>query len=204
MARLVASWDVKIDRPILAEFTRLEHRAVQIAQLQSLQCTDCHSSGFQTTTAFQTKGQAHFRVQESSCYTCHFKNQAFNAGTAECMLCHAPPQGTITVHEGLDEGVRKRLGAPKLGQEPIRMDHSQIVARKVDCRSCHADVIVGDKPVARQNCERCHEQEHYFADWKSPGDGRSREALPRDPRPQAARRLPRLPLADPAPTRQER
>ena len=130
MARLAANWDVKIDRPLLAEFSRLEHRAVQIAQRQSLQCTDCHSSGIQTTTAFQTKGQAHFRVQESSCYTCHFKNQGFNTGTSECMLCHTPPQGTITVHEELPEAVRERLGAPALGKEPVRMDHTQIVARK--------------------------------------------------------------------------
>ena len=29
-------------------------------------------------------------------------------------------------------------------------------------------MIVGDKPVSRQLCERCHEQEQYFADWKTP------------------------------------
>ncbi len=82
------------------------------------------------------------------------------------MGCHTPPQKEITVHEKLGEEVREKLGNDELGKKAIRMDHSEIIARNVDCRSCHADVIVGDSVVTRRDCERCHDQPGFFADWK--------------------------------------
>jgi hypothetical protein len=146
---------------------QLEHRKVRIAQLHSLQCVDCHANSSQSSDSADKGGQHHFQVQKSSCYTCHFNNQAFNTGTAECMRCHTPPQKSITVHDELRKEVREKLSSPALGQKAVRMDHSEIVARKVDCRSCHADVVVGDSVVTRRDCERCHDQPGVFADWKT-------------------------------------
>jgi predicted CXXCH cytochrome family protein len=167
--RLYRQWDLEPDEKLLSEFSQLEHRGVRIAQLQSLQCVDCHSYSSEAAAANGPEaGQPHFRVQRSSCFTCHFNNQEFNVGTAECMLCHTPPQTAITVHEPVGEEVREKLGSPELGAEPIRMDHSDIVARKLDCRACHADVILGESLVTRRDCERCHDQPRYFEDWQAP------------------------------------
>jgi nitrate/TMAO reductase-like tetraheme cytochrome c subunit len=166
LARLCEQWEKPVDRPVLAELIELEHRPVRIAQLKSLQCIDCHSNNMQGLGSTGAAGQHHFSVQKSSCFTCHFNNQAFNTGTAECMRCHTPPQKAITVHEQVGEEVRDKLKSPELGEKSIKMDHSEIVARKVDCRSCHADVIFGDSLVTRRDCERCHDQPSYFADWK--------------------------------------
>ena len=168
LSRLCEPWNVKIDRPLLAEFFQLEHRPVRIAQLQSLQCVDCHANSMREKLDSPAKDiQHHFQVQKSSCYTCHFNNQAFNTGTAQCMGCHTPPQKAITVHEGLSKEVREKLGSSDLGQKTVRMDHSEIVKRKVDCKSCHADVIVGASVVTRRDCERCHDQPGPFVDWKT-------------------------------------
>lgn len=168
MSRLCRKWDADIGRPTLVEFSQLEHRGVRIAQLENLQCTDCHSYNGRWSDFPGQQREHHFQVSGSTCYTCHFNNEAFNTGTAECMLCHTPPQKKITVHEQLSESVRQKLGTEKLGRQPIRMDHSEIVARKIDCRACHADVITGDAAVTRRDCERCHDQPRFFADWKEP------------------------------------
>ena len=78
------------------------------------------------------------------------------------MRCHTPPQKAITVHEELGK-MSEKLGPTEVGQKAVRMDHSEIIARKVDCRSCHADVVVGDSSVAQRDCERCHDQPGVFA-----------------------------------------
>jgi nitrate/TMAO reductase-like tetraheme cytochrome c subunit len=169
LERLGREWGVELDPQLVTEFSQLEHRGVRIAQLQSLQCVDCHSYSSEATAADGPQaGQHHFRVQTSSCFTCHFNNQDFNVGTAECMTCHTPPQAPIVVHETVETDVREKLGSPELGGEPIKMDHSEIIARKLDCRACHADVIIGDSVVTRRDCERCHDQPRFFADWATP------------------------------------
>lgn len=168
LVRLCESWEAKVDRREMAEFIDFEHRPVRLAQLQSLQCVDCHANTIPQSLRLQadTVGQHHFSVQKSSCFTCHFNNQAFNTGTAECMKCHTPPQKAITVHEEVKKDVGDKLKTPELVKKAVKMDHSEIVARKVDCRSCHADVIFGDSVVTRRDCERCHDQPSFYADWK--------------------------------------
>lgn len=174
LTQLCEGWGTPLERSKLGELIELEHRPVRISQLASLQCVDCHSNNLQTAqgpsiaTGKAAEGQHHFSVQTSSCYTCHFKNESFNTGTAACMVCHEPPQKTITIHGDVGEEVHERLNSPALAKAAIRMDHSDIVARNVDCRSCHADVIVGDSAVSRRDCERCHDRADYFADWKPP------------------------------------
>lgn len=168
MMALCRTWDIELERPLLVEYSQLEHRSVRIEQLENLQCVDCHSYSARWSEFPGHQREHHFQVTGSACYTCHFNNESFNTGTAECMLCHTPPKKDITVHEQLSESVRQRLGADGLGREAIRMDHSEIVARRVDCRACHADVIRGDAAVTRRDCERCHDQPRFFADWQEP------------------------------------
>jgi nitrate/TMAO reductase-like tetraheme cytochrome c subunit len=165
LASLCRQWEARLDPALLAEFIQLEHRPVRIAQLQSLQCVDCHANNLQSTTIANASGRHHFSVQTSSCFTCHFNNEGFNTGTGACMTCHEPPQKEITVHQQLSEDVGARLKLPGLESKPVKMDHADIVARKVDCRSCHADVVLGDAIVTRRDCERCHDRAGYFADW---------------------------------------
>ena len=173
MALLCEGWGVDVDRAKLSDLVQLEHRPVRLAQLKSLQCVDCHANNLQDrklmgsdVSSRPLEGQHHFSVQKSSCYTCHFKNQAFNTGTGECMVCHEPPTKQITVHGKVNEDIEAKLKAPALAEAPVLMDHSDIVARNVDCRSCHADVVVGDSSVARRDCERCHDQSSFFSEWK--------------------------------------
>ena len=101
MLRLCVEWSAKLERPALLELFQLEHRSVRIAQLHSLQCVDCHANSMQTSDSRLLNlkpagqdGQHHFQVQKSSCYTCHFNNQAFNTGTGESYAPpHAAPEG---------------------------------------------------------------------------------------------------------------
>ena len=174
MERLCLTWNVSVDRALLMELYQLTHRAVRIAQLHSLQCIDCHANASQGPTSVAAPGQSHFRVQKTSCYTCHFNSQAFNVGTAECMRCHTPPQKAITVHDQIpkqgaadEKSEKKAEEKPKTAEKAIKMDHSEIVAHKVDCRACHADVIVGNSLVTRRDCEHCHDQPEVLASWKT-------------------------------------
>jgi len=48
------------------------------------------------------------------------------------------------------------------------MNHTDIVARKIDCISCHADVAREDSIVTRRDCEQCHDQPRFFEDFKRP------------------------------------
>jgi hypothetical protein len=48
------------------------------------------------------------------------------------------------------------------------MDHRAILERNVSCAACHADVASADSQVTRRDCERCHDQPRFFADWQEP------------------------------------
>jgi hypothetical protein len=54
------------------------------------------------------------------------------------------------------------------GTKLVKMNHAEIIAKKVSCAACHADAIQRDAPVTRRDCERCHDQPRFFADWKQP------------------------------------
>lgn len=122
----------------------LEHRATRLHQLSGLNCAACHT--------FDASGVGHITVEHASCFTCHFTNEAFNRGTAECLRCHEAPTRSILVHDRPSASV----------VSPVLMDHQDIVRRNVDCASCHFDVVRGDTRVTARDCERCHDQAKFL------------------------------------------
>ena len=169
LAALCEEWKVQVERATLVEFSQLRHREVRLAQLDNLQCTSCHSYHATDQAAIRReKVGNHFQVSTTTCFTCHFNNESFNTGTSSCLSCHSPPQQEITVHAqmalpGTEEGEKKEAGT-KL----VKMNHAEILAKKVSCASCHADAIQHDAIVTRRDCEQCHDQARFFTDWKEP------------------------------------
>lgn len=170
-ARLVAQSheaDPSIPRETLVEFSQLRHRSVRIQQLTELQCTNCHAYRSTHNGPRPRHSGQHFEVATTTCFTCHFNNEGFNTGTSECMTCHIPPQKEITVHaKMLIEGGDQPEAKPP-GTELVKMNHAEILAKKIACVSCHADAVQKDATVTRRDCERCHDQARFFADWKEP------------------------------------
>jgi nitrate/TMAO reductase-like tetraheme cytochrome c subunit len=168
LASLARGWNAAVERHTLVEFSQLLHRRVRVAQLGDLQCTNCHSYHSPTRDAPGSAADHHFSVQTTTCFTCHFNNEEFNTGTNSCLMCHSPPQGEITIHKELTSQAGQRLNAPALTSKPVKMNHADILAQQVDCIACHADVARDDSTVTRRDCERCHDQPRFFADWKEP------------------------------------
>jgi nitrate/TMAO reductase-like tetraheme cytochrome c subunit len=168
LAALARGWNAAVERHTLVEFSQLLHRGVRIAQLGDLQCTNCHSYHSPSAGSPGRAADHHFSVQTTTCFTCHFNNEAFNTGTNSCLMCHSPPQGEIIVHKELTPEAGQKLKAPELTKKPVKMNHADILAQKVDCIACHADVARDDSTVTRRDCERCHDQPRFFDDWKEP------------------------------------
>lgn len=128
------------------ELDRLEHRRVRLDQLGGLNCSACH--------AFNPSLSSHFTADRQVCFTCHFTHEDFNRGTAECLGCHEPPSRAVSVHGGAG-------GA----SDAVVMDHQDIVKRKIDCASCHLDVLRGDARVTERDCTHCHDQSRFMVDF---------------------------------------
>ncbi len=167
MESLCRGWNADVGRDTLIEFSQLHHRSVRLAQLKDLHCVNCHSYHSPTDNK-PGVASSHFQVSTTTCFTCHFNNEGFNIGTSTCLMCHTPPQTEITVHEQLPKQAVEGLKAPELAEKTVKMNHADIVARKVDCISCHADVAREDSVVARRDCEQCHDQPRFFAEFKQP------------------------------------
>jgi nitrate/TMAO reductase-like tetraheme cytochrome c subunit len=168
MTELTSSWNLPLPEKELEQFSILNHRQVRVAQLDDLQCTNCHTYSAQEPGLQRDGAAHHFTATTTSCYTCHFNNEGFNSGTNRCLLCHTLPTQQITVHPEMSPEDLKRLNSSELTQAPVKMDHQSILERKVDCIACHADVASEDSLVTRRDCERCHDQARYFSDWKEP------------------------------------
>lgn len=126
----------------------LEHRLVRLNQLAGLNCAACHS--------YDPDGGNHFKVDRQTCYTCHFTHEQFNRNTGTCLNCHEPPTRQIVIHETTST----------TQQTPVLMNHQDIVARGIDCASCHLDVVRGDSAVTLRECTHCHDQQQYLAGFE--------------------------------------
>jgi nitrate/TMAO reductase-like tetraheme cytochrome c subunit len=131
-----------------SELMRLKHARTRLSQLSGLTCASCHT--------FDASGARHLAVDLQACYTCHFTNESFNNETAACLKCHEPPRRQIVVHD---------QPTTAEGEAPALMNHQDIVARGIDCGSCHFDVIRGETTVTRRDCTSCHDQDSYLVDF---------------------------------------
>lgn len=145
-------------RDAILAYVEYLHTEVRIDQLSELKCASCHQ--------FDTTLGDHFRVAKTSCYTCHFTNQAFNTATGKCLTCHEPPSGPVAVHGGPH-------AVSQTTTTTATMDHATIVANGVDCRSCHDDLIHGTGRVTDRDCRNCHDQDRFLENF----DGRTTETV---------------------------
>ena len=105
-----------------------------------LRCTSCHA---------QVVVDKHFEVEESTCFTCHFKGKKHERDitpVAGCTGCHEPPKADIV------------LGT-------VRFNHQEVVRRGVRCQSCHLSVVEGDGEAPRERCLGCHNRPEQLAKY---------------------------------------
>jgi hypothetical protein len=126
---------------------RLEHSLTRLKQLAGFNCAGCHT--------YDATGSHHLTVERQACFTCHFNNQAFNTDTGECLKCHEPPSRRIAIH----------ATATAQGPSATMMDHRDIVARGINCVSCHRDVVQGESSVTARECTHCHDQSQFLKDF---------------------------------------
>jgi len=125
------------------ELVRLQDLRTRLHQLEGMTCAACHT--------YDASGTHHLTVERQICFTCHFTNQGFNRETGTCLKCHQAPTRQIAIH------------GPTATQPAgsVMMDHQEIVRRKIDCSSCHLDVIQGESRVTSRECAHCHDQAKY-------------------------------------------
>ena len=103
---------------------------------KTLRCTSCHS---------QIVQGSHMTVTTTTCFLCHFKDQPFNQQLSRCTRCHQIPQREFD-----------------LGGD-VKFNHALAFEKRVDCASCHSDLIRGNGNVPRERCLSCHNREGDLA-----------------------------------------
>jgi nitrate/TMAO reductase-like tetraheme cytochrome c subunit len=103
---------------------------VEMRRSKKLRCTSCHS---------QIVQGRHIAVTTSTCFLCHFKNQAPGQGTARCTLCHDIPEKTIVM-------------------PGLTFHHSDVRKFDMKCEWCHANVVRGEGDVPQNRCLTCHNE----------------------------------------------
>jgi nitrate/TMAO reductase-like tetraheme cytochrome c subunit len=98
-----------------------------------LRCTSCHA---------QMVVNKHFEIEQSTCFTCHFKGTKGDrelVPIAGCTGCHVVPKGDILVGS-------------------VRFNHDDLVRRGVACERCHLNVVEGQGEAPRERCISCHNE----------------------------------------------
>lgn len=107
-------------------------------------CGTCHS---------HFEGSDHFRVNNDTCFTCHFLGGNANTGwvpKTTCQGCHKVP----------DQVIRRGL---------VKIDHSEFVSYKASCEeSCHKREVRLNSRVDDTVCLDCH-------NYRKPADANSVE-----------------------------
>ena len=116
---------------------RFDHTAHlgQVRRGIQLHCTSCHS---------QIVQGSHIAVTENTCVLCHFKGRPADNPVATCTGCHpAPPRLTS-----------------KAG---FIVDHPSFVKDKIDCLSCHNEVVQKTGNADPDRCVSCHNEPQKLA-----------------------------------------
>lgn len=147
-ARLTAELRLSEDAAAdVAKLMELEHRRTRLDQLAGLNCSACHT--------FNPSLKSHIVADRQVCYTCHFTHEQFNHNTAGCLRCHEAPTRKISVHATTSAAA----------SQAVMMDHQDVVARGVDCASCHLDVVRGTAEVSERECVHCHDQSRFMEEF---------------------------------------
>jgi len=117
------------------EKVRFDHEPhlTKLRRGKQLRCTSCHS---------QIVQGVHISVTESTCFTCHFKEQTGSSEISECTWCHDAPisqEGSV-----------------------VPFDHTGVVNNQMDCEKCHGSMQVGDGTVPTERCNSCHAAVHIL------------------------------------------
>ena len=96
---------------------------------KKLRCTSCHS---------QIVQGEHMTVTTSTCFLCHFKDNALNEGLGTCTRCHEIPEEMFELGGG------------------VKFTHDLAYERGVDCANCHSDLVRGNGEVPLERCSVCH------------------------------------------------
>lgn len=114
---------------------------------KELRCTSCHSQVVQGD---------HIVVTETACFLCHLKPPsdvqfaAEESGLGKCQTCH--DWSAIPAEE----------------RAHFRYDHTDQIARQVDCAHCHNQTIEGDGFVPLDNCSACHFERERLDEYDNP------------------------------------
>lgn len=113
-------------------FSHLGHLG-EMRRGKRLHCTSCHSG----LVMGLGKTATHVSVDETVCFTCHFKGAEQGQAVTGCLVCHGPPKVVVT-HQGFE------------------FDHDSYLKRGVRCSTCHTEVTRGDANVPPERCVACH------------------------------------------------
>lgn len=105
-------------------------------KVTKLRCTSCHA---------QIVQRSHIMVTSASCFLCHFKNKPEYENLSKCLQCHKDYLMTA--------------------KKETMIDHKKIIDRKVDCYSCHYDIIRSSGIVPKSRCHLCHSEEKRIAKY---------------------------------------
>jgi predicted CXXCH cytochrome family protein len=110
-----------------------KHHLSELRRGKKLKCTSCHS---------QIVQGSHMQVTYATCFNCHFHKSddpehKFDK-LAECRTCH-----------NLDNKSKEQLSS-------MKYNHTSVVQNKIECKSCHNQVIFGNGEVGKERCFQCH------------------------------------------------
>ncbi len=103
---------------------------------QTLHCATCHQ---------HLSAGKHLEVPKQACFLCHFMNTEFNQDRAKCSLCHTIPTKPL----------QRQKKEVKPGEKPVT--HQSLAEAKVDCQSCHYELVFGNGEIKEEECVNCHD-----------------------------------------------
>lgn len=98
-----------------------------------LHCTSCHNQMAEQ----DGKDISHMKVNDNTCFICHFKDAGAGEAITGCYSCHGTPK-TEVEHAG------------------FIFNHQPYLELNVDCKQCHVQIVEGDGNVAEAKCHSCH------------------------------------------------